>query len=75
MACHMTDRFLSTAWRGCVLIMIALLALAAAAIAYGGVFGLISGLWAQTIVSAVVAIIAAVAVKWLCDHRDELVRG
>jgi hypothetical protein len=71
----MTDRIVDLMWRYSVLTLILAAAVSAMALAYRGVFGLISGAWNATLGYVALAIVAAATVKWLCDHRDDLVEG
>ncbi len=69
------DRLVMSGWRSIVLLMIFLLAVAGIGLAYRGVFGLIAGAWPSSLANAMLAVLAGVFVKWLCDHRNDLVEG
>ena len=69
----MRDALLLTGWRCCVLLMILTCALLGLALSYRAIAEMLAGAWNDSATFLAVSLFAGVGVKWLCDHRTELV--
>jgi hypothetical protein len=71
----MRDTLLSAAWRSCVLGMILVAGLLCLTLSYRAAFALITGAWQACATLAIVSVLAAIGVRWLCENRSDLVEA
>jgi hypothetical protein len=71
--CTMRDLLLRAGWRWAVLAMILAASLLCLSLSYQAFFGLLDGRWPASATLAGTSVLSALGVKWLCQHRFELV--
>lgn len=71
----MRDALIHVGWHSTVLAMICFTTLLGLATMAQSLFALLAGAWSNSATLLLVALVAAGCVKWLCDHRDELIEA